>query len=139
MDAIQDGFLMLNKLPEPGLLNGIYRHTPATSKLRQFSIAALVYNLRSPEFKDKDINGMVKLLHENTEALTDFVTIIKNFVASKDPRIRDCGGEDGCVECFGKVEGNRREGVWPCEYHEHTSEGADGQLAVDAGCYLWDL
>lgn len=147
MDAIQDGFLYLEKLPDITLATAVYLNTPNGSKLRQFCIASLLFAM--PSRGDLHQDMLAIFLAENREALLDFIYTLKSLDSlGRDPRIRDCQGEIGCVECLGDVEKLKdTQGAWPCQYHIHsfspgprikferelTGTGAD----AEEGCYLW--
>jgi len=164
MDAIQDGFLLIGKFPQAGLVcglmvphsstdkndfnadgwpqvNAIYQHTKAGSKLREFCAAGLVHHLRSENYV-RD-GALQAVLRSNGELMDDFLTAVKHFaILDKDPRVRDCQGEGGCIECEdrpGHLDG--KTGVWPCLYHVHEiiefKGGNEEQLGTDTGCYLW--
>lgn len=138
MDTIQEGFITIKKLPEGPLIKAIYNNTKPGSKLREFSIAGILYSLRTT---DGGVGILQDLLKTNDEACVDLVHAIRDITALPiDPRVRDCGGEPSCVECANKPEGVvRAEGVWPCQFHVHQTISDDGQQVVDTGCYLWDI
>jgi hypothetical protein len=141
IDAIQDGFLIMNKLPESGLVTAIYGNTQAGSKLRLFSICGLIHNLQSDEYTDD--GSLTSMLQAKGEILIDFLNVVRGRqVQDGDPRIRDCGGDPRCVECAGcprKLEG--LNGVWPCLFHVHQVARGDNAEAEedvnDESCYLW--
>jgi hypothetical protein len=143
MDSIQDGFCIMSKLPEGGLVKAIYEHTQVGSKLREFSTHSLVYNLRSADYISDGSLGT--LLKENEDIMDDFLSAVQALeVPDRDPRIRDCRGEEGCAECAGHPDRMQSlVGVWPCAFHIHrvTQGKSDGNTeeseVVDKGCYLW--
>lgn len=151
MDKIQDGFTLINVTPEPGLLGAIYSHTSASSQLRKFCAASLVYNIHRTSYVSD--GSLAKFLTTNAEMMEDFLEAVRNVAPDQDPRVRDCKGHINCIECVGKEE---REiptgGVWPCLFHLHDKlpvlegskkeDGADnsddstcGQIGE--GCHLW--
>jgi hypothetical protein len=152
MDAIQDGFVIMDKLPDPGLVDSIYSHTTVSSKLRKFCAASLVYTLRSQNYAED--GSLPNLLNDKDEVMDDFLAAVRelNVTDERDPRIRDCRGEPSCAECTGRpVELEGKKGVWPCYFHIHKvynstctngeAEGAVGNAQMeesDPGCYLWN-
>lgn len=144
MDSIQDGFLAMNKLPEPGLVKAIYDHTKEGSALRDFSIQGLLYGLR---MAGTNIHGgMSQLLKDNDTIMTDFLAGVQSLeIPHRDPRIRDCLGEQGCTECYAHPDRLADlVGVWPCTFHVHRTMasgniGEPGLEVVDSDCYLWSV
>ena len=147
MDAIQDGLLLLNKFPEGGLLRGIFYSTKPGSHLRLFAVAGLLYNLRHPaNAQSVDISKVAATLTDMPEILNEFLSGVQSLnvsAADFDPRVRDCGGEQGCSECIHKqhLVQPGRGGVWPCTFHVHTTESEypGEELGFDEGCYLWEI
>jgi hypothetical protein len=147
MDTIQDSFYFLGTLPDISLVNAVYQNTPNGSKLREFCISSLLYCMPSREDVNPDI--LAGFLVDNREALRDFVHSVKRLdVVGRDPRIRDCQGERGCIECAIDTERLKdKHGTWPCQYHIHSLSQSsrvkiEGELPgsgvdADEGCYLW--
>lgn len=141
MDSIQDGFRFMDKFPEAGLVTAIYANTSAGSKLRDMCIYGLIYSLRSAEYVDD--GSLAKILADHDAIMADFLIAVRTLeVPDRDPRIRDCEGEPGCVECAGNVvELEHRSGIWPCSFHVHlieeTGVAVTNPEVVDNGCYLW--
>jgi hypothetical protein len=147
IDAIQDAFLFLEKLPDLPLVSAVYLNTPCGSKLRQFCIASLLFAM--PSRGDLHPDNLSVFLAENKEALWDFIYALKSLDSlGRDPRVRDCQGESGCVECLGDNEKLKdKQGAWPCQYHIHSfSPGPrvkfEKELAAtivdgEEACYLW--
>jgi hypothetical protein len=150
MDAVQDAFLAAGLLPDPPLVDAVYELTPVGSKLREFCAAGLLFAVRTGDAREDD--ALMEFLGENREALRDFVRAVRYVDGvERDPRIRDCQGEVGCVECLGDAERLAgKHGVWPCQYHIHplpkvkqedasedgkgVAEGVDSEF-----CHLWSI
>ncbi|KAF4635214.1 hypothetical protein G7Y89_g2886 [Cudoniella acicularis] len=142
MDTIQDGFLVLGRLPDVPLTNAIYAHTAPGSQIRKFCAASLVAHLRSQDYVED--NRLVEFIHANEDAMYDFLDAVKHFVPGQDPRIRDCKGYPTCVECADRpdrLEG--KKGYWPCAFHTHDENrngagpnGADGEIPADS-CHFF--
>jgi hypothetical protein len=85
--------------------------------------------------------------------MDDFLAIVREQTdVGRDPRYRDCGGDERCAECTAGYEG--KHGFWPCAFHIHedietNKEGATGGsagtlasepcpsgLTIVNGCYL---
>lgn len=118
MDAIQDGFVLTGGLPEGGLIRGIYQNTHNTSKLRAFCAHSLAFGICSAAPFYASAGG---LLQQNRPILDDYLEALKLFTPGRDPRIRDCRGDDSCAEC---VDGRAQAvaGYWPCAFHTRKSE-----------------
>lgn len=142
MDAIQDGYLSLDKLPGIDLIKEIYLNTPVTSKLRQFGIASLLYSMSSSR-EDLHADVVAVFIAANGDALLDFVHTVKALdLVGRDPRVRDCQGSEGCVECqAGGERAKTKHGTWPCQYHIHCLSKPPAFMGdyreADEGCYLW--
>lgn len=50
MDNIQDGFYMIQKLPESSLIKGVYVNSGPGTMLRKFCAASLVYHIHSQDY-----------------------------------------------------------------------------------------
>ena len=147
MDAIQDGFLFLEKLPELPLVAAVYQQTIHGSKLRNFCIASLLFSIPTQDDAKPDV--IARFLADDKDALRDFVRAVKGLdILGRDPRIRDCQGESGCVECLGDSERLKdKHGAWPCQFHNHSvsrasrvktdAESPATDLDAEEGCYLW--
>lgn len=83
-DRIQDGFYFLDKLPEVSLISLIYRNAPASSQLRKFMAACLVYQVRKD--LDFEMDTFVELFKSNEEIIKDFLAMVHYFVPGQDPR-----------------------------------------------------
>lgn len=70
LDAIQDAFFLTGKLPDYGLITGIYKYTGGSSKLRSFVAHCLVFGIRSESFSCYDNVGL--LLQQNGDLMADF-------------------------------------------------------------------
>ena len=155
MDAIQDGFVLMNAFPKPPLILQVYERTLITSMLRKFCAASLVFTLRSPTYVDD--GSLPSLLNEKDEIMDDFLLAVRGFdfkFDGRDPRIRDCQGEPTCVECVSREGGMQgKTGFWPCYFHLHKVENFNGSKTegstqagdmdralekADLGCYLWN-
>ena len=147
MDAIQDGFLFLDKLPDLPLVAAVYQHTINGSKLRKFCIASLLFSM--PGQEDIKPDAIARFLGDDKDALRDFVRAVKGMdTLGRDPRIRDCQGESGCVECHDDAERLKdKHGTWPCQFHNHSiprvsrvktdAESPVSGVDAEEGCYLW--
>jgi hypothetical protein len=154
MDAIQDGFRFVNKLPDLHLVRTVYEHTMPGSKLRAFCIASILHALpaRGDGVRPEAVTGF---LGANKDALREFVLAVRRVeLLGRDPRVRDCEGARGCVEC--RAGERDRLGSWPCRFHVHAGsgkrvvkrEGSDGGVDSPSSsvrgdedveeCYLWD-
>ena len=69
LDAIQDGFLLCDQLPEVGLIYSIYTHSNKSSKLRQFISHCLIYGVR---IGFENYENIGEFLQENGDVLADF-------------------------------------------------------------------
>lgn len=150
MDAIQDGFVIMNILPSASLISAIYLNTQAGSKLRIFSVDTLIYALKvaDPHYDDKT-QEVIGLLKGREDILDGFVRSVQLILRGavgigkvavdkdQDPRVRDCGGEAGCSECAHGVI-VQKKGVWPCHYHVHTRGMVGADAVYDDTCHLWD-
>lgn len=163
MDAIQDGFRFVDKLPDLPLVRTIYEHTMPGAKIRAFCIAGILYAL--PVRGGGDAirpEAVTSFLGTNKEALREFVLAVRRVdLMGRDPRIRDCQGASGCVECrdSDRERVRDRPGSWLCRFHIHlgnlkrvVKSDADGEAAspsspssiaggsgaAEEACYLWD-
>ncbi|TQS38817.1 hypothetical protein Golomagni_00669 [Golovinomyces magnicellulatus] len=135
-DRIQDGFLLLDKLPEIPLISSIYRNTSAASQLRKFIAACLVHKVRSN--LNFEMDTIAELFKSNEDIVKDFLAMVHYFVPGQDPRIRNCEGHPGCLECLDKV-GNvaKAPGVWPCSFHIHIDRDGVELSDNEVNCHLW--
>ena len=138
MDRIQDGFAVLNMLPQPRMITSVYQHTPLTSPLRKFCAESMVYYLHSPEYV---ADGVIAELMQQKEFADEFLEGIRQAKAAGqqnlDPRVRHCDKSMSCIECAGDftmLEG--KEGMFPCHFHKHAGL-INGAEANDESCYLW--
>ncbi|POS86212.1 hypothetical protein EPUL_001948 [Erysiphe pulchra] len=83
-DKIQDGFLLLGKLPDTSLISSIYRNTSVTSHLRKFVAACLVYQVRN--CINFEMDAIVDLFKSNEDIVKDFLTMVHYFIPDQDPR-----------------------------------------------------
>ncbi|RFU31228.1 hypothetical protein B7463_g5116, partial [Scytalidium lignicola] len=152
IDSIQDGFRLLDKIPEAPLIQAIYKNTKAGSKLRKFCAATTLSAHRSHVFKQESLSKLVKI---NEDFMEDFLEAVQGiFWPDADPRIRDCAGDPDCVECHGTcLEGTirQRRGFWPCYFHvqplevvkvKREHDGGEKDLDVitlgnKSNCHLW--
>ena len=149
MDAIQDGFAIMNKFPQYHLIKGIYSNTGPGSPLRSFCMACIIFPICHPDLKADE--SLRDLLKEHDQFFDHFITSLPALVNNKkDPRVRSCGGDEKCTECDGRDP--PEDGMWPCTFHIHGSvtDGSDAgvQLKSESGvslgrihgsekCYMW--
>ncbi len=147
MDKVQDGFLKVGRLPEPGLVKAIYQNTSPGSQLRKFCAASLVFLLRSLHYANN--GNLKKLIKAYDDILEDFLEAVRKFCDNQDPRIRNCHGEFGsCLVCIHGPGHGSADGIFPCYFHIHDQnqvkiESEDASdlentgLFPDRGCYFW--
>jgi len=76
IDRIQDGFAITRKVPEPPLIQNIYKHTKnKASKLREFCVACVLFYLRS---KDCEYSILAIVLLSSSQALLYLVSLLPN-------------------------------------------------------------
>ena len=123
IDIIQDGFSSIDSPSKAGIVSRIYKATKPYSQIRKLTSLFLVHYLRSPSYVE---DGKFQLFLTNTPgALDDFLEAIRSFESGQDPRIRDCGGDMNCLECYTNPY-HRKEGVkgvHPCTFHVHRYTG----------------
>jgi hypothetical protein len=139
VDIVQDGFLAINSISKTGIISNIYKTTQPNSKLRKFASFFLLNYLRSPDYTDDE--SLNTFLGNNKDALDDFVEAVRFFEPGRDPRVRDCGGDPKCIECYhnpryldGKV------GVHPCQFHTHKYIGPfkEMKFKVENGVQVYE-
>ncbi len=146
MDKVQDGFLRLDRLPEPPLVKAIYSHTTAGSQLRKFCAASLVFSLRSLDYVDN--GSLKKLIMTDEEVMEDFLEAVRKFSDNQDPRARHCHGDfGGCLACTKGSGHGSVNGICPCYFHNHNQHQVkvgnndepepERDPFSDHGCYLW--
>jgi uncharacterized protein YcgL (UPF0745 family) len=112
MDGIQDGFFMLDLLPEPQFCKEVFKHTSANSQLRKFcsiSVVAEFYQLdQTPEI-------LFDWLKTDEDALSNFLEAVRWLERGRDSRIRDPCDDPS----FSGITAPR-PGLWPCTFHVHT-------------------
>lgn len=112
----------------------------------------MVYELRT-NFSHDHLGNLGDYLSKNKDFMKDFLKATMTYVPETDPRIRQCNGEETCIEC----EGNPRRlegltGYWPCHFHVHEGFYHEGIVKsecppgvkleekdryADSSCYLW--
>ncbi|RKF61247.1 putative btb poz domain containing protein [Erysiphe neolycopersici] len=101
-DKIQDGFLLIGKLPDASLISSIYRNTPVASHLRKFVAACLVYQVRSSINFEMDF--IIELFKTNEDIMKDFLAMVHYFIPDQDPRIRNYERRQSYIECYNQSE-----------------------------------
>lgn len=117
-DEVQNGFMAIQSISTTGIVSLIYKITQSKSKLRSLAAFFLLHHLRFPGHTDDQ--SLSIFLGQNNEARDDFVDAVRFFEPGRDPRIRDCGGDAKCLECYHDpqfLEG--KVGVHPCQFHVH--------------------
>jgi len=98
----------------------VYKHTEAGSKLRRFCVQSLVYRLQSGVHKTSSLRIF---LGENEVIFQEFLEAVQNNTRPAiDTRIRDCGKDSRCANCFHGYKhcSNGNTGISPCWFHYHT-------------------
>lgn len=123
IDKIQDGFSSIDSPSKAGIVSRIYKQTKPFSQVRKLTALFLVHYLRSPAYAE---DGKFQQFLVNTPgAVGDFLEAVRTFHPNQDPRIRDCGGNLNCLECYTDPY-HRKEGVigvHPCTFHIHKYTG----------------
>ncbi|TAQ83947.1 hypothetical protein B7494_g7726 [Chlorociboria aeruginascens] len=125
MDAIQDGFRVLQHFPEAPMIKNIFDNTPAGCHLQKFCGAASLFNLRSAQYQATP--DLSTALTDNRAFLDEFLDKVRSFTeGNPDPRVRNCNGDEECLACrdHDGFCGNmtNAEGVWPCAFHHVSFE-----------------
>lgn len=83
-EKIQDGFLLLGKLPDTSLISSIYRNTSVASRLRRFVATCLVYQVRS--CNNFEMDAIIELFKSDEDIIKDFLAMVHHFTPDQDPR-----------------------------------------------------
>jgi hypothetical protein len=116
MDGIQDGFLMLDILPEPHFCQEVFKHSADTSKLRKFCSLAAVADLYRLE---QTLESLYNWLKTDDVALRNFLHALRWLERGRDPRIRDPDHNPNLSSVVAPRMG--QSGIWPCTFHVHTT------------------
>ncbi|KAI1004314.1 hypothetical protein K3495_g3899 [Podosphaera aphanis] len=116
-DKVQDGFLLLDELPNASLISSVYCHTRPSSKFRKFIAACLVFQVRNTPNLDGDM--MIQIFKLDPQIMKDFLRTVHLFVPGQDPRIRSSSEDSGYVNCDSicKNENSITTGVSPHSFH----------------------
>lgn len=102
-------------------IRGLYNNTKPESRLRAFCAEALLFSWQSRQLSEVD--ELKNLLIENNEILVDFLFAARSATeVGRDPRYRDCGGDENCAECVYQPGHNQKipkGGFYPCTFHYH--------------------
>ncbi|KAH8815421.1 hypothetical protein F5884DRAFT_746965 [Xylogone sp. PMI_703] len=155
MDAIQDGYHLLDTIPSQSVIQSVYKSTKAGSKLRKFCAATIIGAHRSHLITE---HSLAEFIRGNEAFLRDYLEAVRGIVwPDADPRVRDCAGDPDCVECGwvkpDATSAEQRRGFWPCYFHIHPLDaitikqqngdsGSEKQLDVitlgnKGNCHLW--